>query len=175
MSQSVVQNNLFAIFNVKVTARARMIKIWLSTLSPELLILWQANLFWWYIIVSESILLKKLDYCIQAQSHSEDWKCHSFLSSWYLFNCQILTKLGTVEASLGARVSCKKMGLLASWSRSQQGLLWSKSAILYYILWIIVGALVGWAELGKVGQAHWPAWPPTELIYAARLLLCCWH
>ena len=42
--RSVVQKNLFALFTVKVTARAYMTKnMTLSTLSSKLLIVWQLN------------------------------------------------------------------------------------------------------------------------------------
>ena len=47
MSWSVVQNDLFAIFKVKVTARACMIKIWeFCTVSSKLLILLLQNFVW---------------------------------------------------------------------------------------------------------------------------------
>ena len=51
------KKKMFAIFKVKVTARAHMIKIWLFF--PELFISWQPNLVWWYIIISQSVLWKK--------------------------------------------------------------------------------------------------------------------
>ena len=64
-----------AVFNVKVTARAHMIKIWSSTIFLELLNPWLPNLVWWYIIISQSVLLKRKDCCIQGQGHSEGSKC----------------------------------------------------------------------------------------------------
>ena len=52
----------------------------LSTISCELLILKQLNLFWWHIIISQSVLWKNLiTYCIQGQGHSKGWKCQVFL------------------------------------------------------------------------------------------------
>ena len=59
----------------------------LSTIFSELLIPWQPNLVWWYIIISHSILWKKLDYCIEGQGRSEGSKCWC-LSRWYLLNHQ---------------------------------------------------------------------------------------
>ena len=47
----------------------------LSTTFSELLISLQPNLVWWYIIISENVLWKKLDYCIQDQGHSRGLKC----------------------------------------------------------------------------------------------------
>ena len=48
--------------------KAYIIKIWL-------LIPWQPNLVWLYIIISQSVLWKNMDYCIQDQGHSEGSKC----------------------------------------------------------------------------------------------------
>ena len=96
MSQSVMRKKLFAIFKVKVTGRAHMIKTRLSTISSELLILRQPNLVWWYIIISRSVLWKKLNYCIQGQGHSKGSKCQC-LSGWYLIIARnFVTKLGIV-------------------------------------------------------------------------------
>ena len=123
-SWNVVQKKIFSIFKVKVTARAHMIKIWLSVMSSELLTLCQPNLVWWYIIISQIIFWEKLDYCIQGQGHSEGSEY------WWMFvqNDQIISSLPNsyCDASSWARVSCKKIGLLFSRSRSQQGLIWSK-------------------------------------------------
>ena len=69
------REEMYTVFKVKVTARAHTIKIWLSAISSELLILWQPNLVWWYIITSPSILWKKMDYCVQSQSHDKGSKC----------------------------------------------------------------------------------------------------
>ena len=57
----------------------------LSTISYELLIPLQPNLVWWYVIISQSVLWKKIDNCIQGQGHSEGSKCWC-LSRWYLLN-----------------------------------------------------------------------------------------
>ena len=47
----------------------------LSTVSSELLIPCQPNLVCWYIIISQSVLWKKKDYCIQSRGHSKSSKC----------------------------------------------------------------------------------------------------
>ena len=63
MSQSVMQERTkkFAVFKVKVTARANMIKILLffSTFSKLLIFFLQPKLVWWYIIISQSVFGKK--------------------------------------------------------------------------------------------------------------------
>ena len=58
MSQSCGHFVVVAIFKVKVTGRAHMIRLWLFLFS-ELLIPWQPNLVWWYIIRSQSVLWKQ--------------------------------------------------------------------------------------------------------------------
>ena len=81
ISQSVMQKNWFTLFNDKVTARAYMIKnMTLSTILSELLVPWQPNLVWWYIILSQSVLWKKKRItAIQGQAHSEGSKCLCFV------------------------------------------------------------------------------------------------
>ena len=66
---------MFAFFEVKVTVRAHVIKIWLCAMSSELLILLQPNSIWWYIIINQSALLKEMDYYVQGQSGSKGPKC----------------------------------------------------------------------------------------------------
>ena len=126
---------MFSIFKVKVTARAHNYNqnMALSTISSELLISWQPNSVRWYIIISQSVLWQKLDCCVQGKGHSEGLKCKC-LSRWYLLNLQIFCyQTWYCDASTWAGVSCKKIGLLFSRSRSQQGLLWSKFESLYDI------------------------------------------
>ena len=91
----------------------------LSTLSSELLIPWQPNFFLkWYVIISQSVLGKKLDYCIQGQGHSEGSKFWC-LSRWYFRSHQTFRyQIWCSDASSWAGVSCKKTGLLFSRSRS---------------------------------------------------------
>ena len=57
MSQIVFQRDWFAVFRVKVTVRAHVIK-YDSTISTELLIFLQPNLIGWYIIISLNVLCK---------------------------------------------------------------------------------------------------------------------
>ena len=89
MSQSVMWKK-----NCLLSSRSRSQQelIWLKydsfTVSSKLLISWQSNLIWWYIIISQC-LVKKGDNCIQDQGHNEGSKCHC-LSRWYLLNSQTL-------------------------------------------------------------------------------------
>ena len=91
----------------------------LSAISSQLLIPLEPNWVWWYIIISQSVLWKKKDYCTQGQGHSEGSKCQC-LSRWYLQNCLTFCyQTWYCDALSWARVSCKKIGLLFSKSRSQ--------------------------------------------------------
>ena len=67
--------------------------------------------------------VKKLVYCIQGEGHGKGSKCLC-LSRWYpqIFCFQTLD----CDASLWVRMSCKKIDLLFSRSRSLQELIWSK-------------------------------------------------
>ena len=134
------------IFKVK---RAHMIKIWLSTISSELLILRRPNLFWWYIIINQSFLWGKKNRitAFNGQGHSKGSKCEC-LSRWYLRNrptfCYQNCYCG---ASSWAGISCKKINWLFSRSRSQQGLIWSNmtvSAISSELLILLPPNLVWW-------------------------------
>ena len=135
MSQSVMENKtkLFATFKVKVTARAYMIKIWLILL--YLLNCWFfGNQTFTIYHRKPECLAGNLDYCIQGQGHSERSKCQC-LSRWYLQNRQTFCYQTWHCDASSARVSCKKIGLLFSRSRSQQGFIWSKYDSFYYIFW----------------------------------------
>ena len=87
----------------------------LSTVSSELLIPWQPNLLWWYIIISQSVSWKKIKkYCYQGQGHSEGSVCQC-LSRWYLVNRQTFCyQTWYCGAPSWARVSCRKIALLFS-------------------------------------------------------------
>ena len=68
----------FTVFNVKVTARVYIIKIWLFfALSSKLLVCLQPNLVWWYSIISQSVLWKhgitafKVKVTVKIQNVSE--------------------------------------------------------------------------------------------------------
>ena len=90
----------------------------LSTISSTLLISWQQNLVWWYIIISQSVLWKKMDNCIQSQGHSEGSKCQC-LSRWYLLNTpNILLPNSVLWCITMSQSACKKIDLLFSGSRS---------------------------------------------------------
>ena len=52
MSQIVFLKDWFAVFKVKITVKDHRIRIWLSDMSSERLILLQLILVWWHIIVS---------------------------------------------------------------------------------------------------------------------------
>ena len=93
-----------------------------STISSELQIFRQPNLVWWYIIISQSILLKTLDYCFEGQGYSEGSECRRL--SRYLLNRQIFfNQFLYCDATSWAGMSCKKIGLLFSRSGSQQRLI----------------------------------------------------
>ena len=104
-----------------------------SAISSELLIPWQLHHH-----KPECPVKKKLDCCILSQGHSKGSKCQC-LPRWYLLSCQTFCyQLGVFcDASSWAGVSCKKIGLLFSRSRSQQGLICSKYDSFYYIFWTV--------------------------------------
>ena len=92
----------------------------LSTVLSGLLIAWQPNLVLWYIVRSQSVLWKKLDYYIQGQGHSKGSKCLC-LSRIYLLNYPTFCfQTWYCVASLWFKVSCKKIDVLFSRSKSLQ-------------------------------------------------------
>ena len=84
----------------------------LSTILSELLIPWQPNLVWWYIIKSQSVLWKKklisafrLKVTVKVQNVSE---C---VSGWYLLNCRSFWyQIWYGNAASWVRVLCRKVG-----------------------------------------------------------------
>ena len=68
------------------------------------------KLVWWYMIRSQSVLWKKLVYCIQGQGYSEGSKC--WCLSRYLLNQQTFFLQTWYCDSLWVRVSSKKIDLL---------------------------------------------------------------
>ena len=118
-----VKQKLFAVFKVKVTARAHVIKIWLWLL--YLLNCWffmatKLGLMMGYYRPER--LVEKLDHCIQGRGHSEGSKCRC-LSRWNILNRQTFCyQTWYCDASSWAGVLCKKIRLLFSRSWSQQGL-----------------------------------------------------
>ena len=78
-------------------------------------------------------LVEKLDYCSKGQGHSEGSKFRC-LSRWYFLNRRTFCyQTRYCDASSWAGVSCKKICLLFSRSRSKQGLVWSKYDSFYCI------------------------------------------
>ena len=80
-------------------------------------------------------LVKKLDYLEhQVKVSAKVQYVNMCLSTQYLLNQQKMCCLTWYCNVLSwARVSCKKIGLLSSRSRSQQGLIWSKCDSFYCI------------------------------------------
>ena len=74
MSHNFLQTFQFAIFKVKGTARAYLIKIWLSALSSELLTLLQSNFVWCYIIVYQSVMLQKIGLLCPRSRSQQNFK-----------------------------------------------------------------------------------------------------
>ena len=119
-----------------------------STISAELLIFWQPDLIGWYIIISWSILWKnwitvfKVKLTAKFQNVNKCLSRQHFLNHWH-FYCQ--TWYG--NASLWARLSFKKIGLLSSRSRSLLRITWLKKwlfNILYELLILLQVNLVWW-------------------------------
>ena len=101
----------------------------------ELLIPLQLNLVLWHLIISQSVLWKKMDCCVQGQCHSKSQNVNVCLSGWYLLNCwTIYLQTWYGDASLWARVSCEKVGLLSSRPRSQWRLTEFKYSFLVHLL-----------------------------------------
>ena len=93
----------------------------------------KTNLVWWYIVISQSVEWKywiiafKVKVTVKGQMsvfiQIISSKLSNILQTWYC------------DASSWAGVSCKKIDLLFSRSRSQQGLIWYKYGSFYYIFW----------------------------------------
>ena len=132
MSQIVLQKDWFAVFKIKVTAKGHIIKIWLCDMSFELLILLQLNLVWRHIITRWNVLWK--DWIALFWSRSRSQKRFRILMNVHLDDHSAaaessVTKLGNGHATLWAKVSCKKIGLLSWHSGSQWGLIWSNVTV----------------------------------------------
>ena len=130
MSQIVFQKDWFAVFKIKVmvTVNDHIIKIWLSYISSELLILLQRNLVWWHIIISWIVLWKDWIFVVVKVKVTEKVQNSSECSSeWYLLCCwTFCNQTWYGDATSWAKVSCK-IGLLSSSSSgSQRGLIWKK-------------------------------------------------
>ena len=75
----------------------------LSTIFSELWIPWQPNLVWWYIIISQNVLWKKCDNCIQGQG----WRVKNV--NVCLLNHQTFCfQTWHCDAATWVKMSCKK-------------------------------------------------------------------
>ena len=106
-SQIVFQKDWFAVFKVKVTVKDNIIKIWLSNIMSELLILLQLNLVWWYIIIRCIFLWK--DWIDLLCSRSRSKKRFRIPVNVYLDDISsaaesAVAKLGMVMQHMGQNV-----------------------------------------------------------------------
>ena len=151
MSQSVMQRDWFATFNLKVTARTLMIKIWQILLSSELLILLLANLIWWYVIITShlGVLYRNWIAVFKVKVTAELQNVSECLLRWYFLNHRTFYYQNwCCDASSWARVSFKKIDFLSSRSRSQWRIIWSKHDFLIYLLSY-------WSCATKLGLVWW--------------------
>ena len=160
-----MQKNWFTIFSIKVTVRAYIIKIWLSTISSKLLVRLQPNLVLYYSIISCSVLWKKeMDYWLQGQGHSEGSVCQwmfvlissepqNILLPNMVWWCSIMNwsvmrgkKLfGIFKVEVTARVHlCQNMTL--STKSVELLILWQPNMVWWYI---IIGHSVLWKKKKK--------------------------
>ena len=150
MSQIVFQKKLFAVFRVKVTVKDHIIKISLSNISSELLILLQLNLALMAHHHKLDCPVKRLDCSVVVKVKvTEKVKNSSECSSgWYLLSCwTVCNQTWYGDAKSWAKVSCRKTGLLSSSSGSQLGLIWSDmtvSTISAELLIFLQPNLSGW-------------------------------
>ena len=107
----------------------------LSTIFSELLIHWQPNLVCWYIMISQSVLWKKLITAFRVKVTVKGQNVNVF-SRWYLLNhLTFCFQTWYCDASLRIGVSYKEIDLLFSRSMSLQELTWSKYDNFYCIFW----------------------------------------
>ena len=104
-------------------------------ISSELLILLQPILVWWYIIISQSVSWKCWIIIFYIKITARVQNVNECLSTGYLNHQTFCFKTWYCDASSWVRVSCKKIGLLFSRSRSQHGLIWSDCGNFYCIFW----------------------------------------
>ena len=125
MSRCVMQKNWFTIFNVKVTARANIIKIWLVLqYFTKLLVGLQPKMVWTYNIISLSVLWKILITAFKVKVTARIQNVSECLSGWYLLNRRTFCyQTWYCDAASWARVSCTKEFSLSSRSRSR-ALVW---------------------------------------------------
>ena len=112
MSQIVFSKDWFAVFKVKVTVKAHIIKIWLSNISSELLILLQLDLVWWHLIISWIVLWK--DWIALLWSKSRSQKMFKISVNIHLDNISstaqsYVTKLGMVMHHHGPECHARRL------------------------------------------------------------------
>ena len=133
-----MQKNWFAVFSVKVTARAYIIKILLFLL--YLLNCWSVcNQTWFDSITSEAGESCGKIGLLCSRSRTQQNILLLYLVWW----CSIMSQ------SVMQKTNC----LQFSRSRSQQGMMWSENDSFYYIFWTL-GALA--TKLGLMIHHHKP-------------------
>ena len=139
MSQSDMQENWFTVFNVKVTARAYIIKIWLFLLYLKNgWSIWNQTWFgsttlWAGVSCGKIGLL-----CSRSRSRQR-FKMSVTVCPDNIFRTaeHFVTKLGMMMQHHEPECHAEKNCLLSSRSRSKRGLIWSKYDSFYYFLWTI--------------------------------------
>ena len=118
IGQIVFQKDLFTIFKVKVTVKDNVIKIWLFTISSELLILLQLNLVWWYIIISQSVLWKNWITAFRVKVTAKGQDVNVCPDDIFEITKHFVFKLGIVMHHCESECHAKRSDLLFSRSRS---------------------------------------------------------
>ena len=150
LSQIVFQKDWFAVFEVKVTVKNNITKIWLLNILSELLILFQVDLVWWHIIVrwfvlwkdgiallwSRSWSQKRLRIPVNVHLNNISSAAEPSVNTWYC------------DAKSWAKVSCKMICFLSSSSGSAWGLIWSEMTVLPYLLNC-------WSFCNKIWMIHY--------------------
>ena len=119
-----MQKNWFTVFNVKVTARAYIIKLWHSS---NLLVRLQPNMVWQYSTMSRSIMWTNLVSAFKVKVAAKVQNGSKCLSGWYLLN---------------HRTFCRQTWYV-------EGSWWSKYESFYYIFWTAYSSA---AKLGLMIQ-----------------------
>ena len=125
---------MFTVFNVKVTARAYIIKIWLLLLC--LLNCWSVCNQSWFdsTAVQAGVFYGNVE-LLRSSSRSQRKFKMSLNVGWsLLYHRTFCYQIWYGDASPWAWVSCKKTTTVSSRSRSQGGLIWSNCLFLLYFL-----------------------------------------
>ena len=109
----------------------------LSTIVFELLIPWQPDLVWWYIIMSQSVMWKK-NGLLHSRSRSQ-WRFKMLMFVQMISSSSkprnILFPNLVLWCIIMCQLWCKKIDVLFSRSRSLQVLIWPKYDNFYCIFW----------------------------------------